>query len=48
MFLLKKKASKEGGAAVAIKRGIVLLGYFGVLRAAYFVWSQYAPNEITA
>ncbi len=40
MFVVRKN-SKKDGAASTLQKGLILIGYFGALRAIHFVAMKY-------
>jgi hypothetical protein len=40
MFVVKKTNKKDAGSE-ALKKGLLLVGYFGALRAMHFVATKY-------
>ncbi len=40
MFVVKKNSKKDGGAST-LQKGLILISYFGALRAIHFVATKY-------
>jgi hypothetical protein len=46
MFVLKKKASKNGGNSGALWKGAMMLGYFGAIRIVFEIYQRYAAENL--